>query len=231
LAWMAIARARVIYGCCAGVRRKRVTPLSSRAQFALALVQLRSKRDPHMKCAARSRIRVRMTIVGVVSDTHLPSFGRALPRELERGLRDAGVSRILHMGDMTQLLCVELFEHIAPFDGVAGNNDGDDLRARFGRKKILTIEDVRVGLVHGDGKLGNALTNATAAFRPKDVDVVCFGHSHRPMHERYDSGVLFFNPGSPTDKRVNPRYSYGIMRVDGAQLDLQLHYYTDRSTD
>ncbi|GAC1533735.1 MAG: metallophosphoesterase [Candidatus Velthaea sp.] len=171
-----------------------------------------------------------MTVVGVVSDTHLPRFGRSLPRALERGLAGAGVSRIVHLGDMTEKLTVDLFEHIAPFDAVAGNNDGDELRERFGRKKIITIEGVRMGMVHGDGKLGNALNNATAAFLPESVDLVCFGHSHRPMIERYASGVTFVNPGSPTDKRVNPRYSYAIVKIDGSAFDVQLHYYTDRST-
>ena len=59
-----------------------------------------------------------VTVVGVVSDTHFPRFGRALPRALERGLRRAGVTRILHLGDLTDLLAVELFETIAPFDAV-----------------------------------------------------------------------------------------------------------------
>jgi hypothetical protein len=31
-----------------------------------------------------------VTVIGVVSDTHFPRFGRALPRALERGLRRAG---------------------------------------------------------------------------------------------------------------------------------------------
>lgn len=59
-----------------------------------------------------------MTVIGVVSDTHFPRFGRALPRALERGLRAAKVERILHLGDMTDLLAVPLFEAIAPFDAV-----------------------------------------------------------------------------------------------------------------
>jgi len=59
-----------------------------------------------------------VTVIGVVSDTHLPRFGRALPRALERGLRRAGVTRILHLGDFTEPLAAELFEAIAPFDAV-----------------------------------------------------------------------------------------------------------------
>ena len=125
-----------------------------------------------------------MTRIGVVSDTHFPRFGRALPRALERGLRRAGVERILHLGDMTDLLVVPLFEAIAPFDAVAGNNDGAEIRARFGRRKIVAVEGVRIGLVHGDGKGGTTKSRALAAFAEDEVDVVLFGHSHRPVAGR-----------------------------------------------
>jgi len=168
-----------------------------------------------------------MTVVGLVSDTHLPRFGRALPRALEAGLREAAVTRILHMGDFTEPLAGDLFAAIAPFDAVAGNNDGSEIRERFGRKKILRIEDVRIGMIHGDAGSGSALTNALAAFTSADVDVVCFGHSHRPVIER-KRGMLLVNPGSPTDKRMNPRYSYGVMRIDGNQVEVDLKYYFDR---
>ena len=106
-----------------------------------------------------------MTVIGVVSDTHFLRFGRALPRALERGLRRAGVTRILHLGDMTDLLAVPLFEAIAPFDAVAGNNDGAAIRERFGRRKIVRVEDVRVGMVHGDGRRGTTKSRALEAFR------------------------------------------------------------------
>ena len=168
-----------------------------------------------------------MTIVGVVSDTHLPRFGRALPRALERGLRRARVDRILHLGDMTDLLAVPLFEAIAPFDAVAGNNDGPAIRERFGRRKIVTIEDVRVGMVHGDGKGRSTKDRALATFARGDVDVVLFGHSHRPFVGTHD-GVLAANPGSPTDKRFNPLYSYAVLTVDGARAHVALKFYARR---
>ncbi len=169
-----------------------------------------------------------MTTVGIVSDTHFPRFGRTLPRALERGLRRAGVQRILHLGDMTDLLAVELFESIAPFDAVAGNNDGEAIRARFGRQKIVTIEGVRVGLVHGDGKRGSTKDRALAAFAGEPVDVVLFGHSHRPCVGR-EGTRLVANPGSPTDKRLNPLYSYAILTVDGTDARIALKFYASRA--
>jgi len=169
-----------------------------------------------------------MTRVGVVSDTHFPRFGRALPRSLERGLRRAGVSRILHLGDFTDLFVAELFEAIAPFDAVAGNNDGAAIRDRFGRRKIVRVEDVRVGMVHGDGKKGSTRDRAVAAFAPDDVDVILFGHSHRPGVRR-EGRIVVANPGSPTDKRLNPLYSYAILTVDGASARVDLRFYATRA--
>ena len=169
-----------------------------------------------------------MTVIGVVSDTHFPRFGRVLPRALERGLRDARVERILHLGDMTDLLAVSLFEAIAPFDAVAGNTDGEAIRARFGRRKIVRVEDVRIGMVHGDGKRGTTMGRALAAFAEEPVDVVLFGHSHHPLVKR-ENGRLVANPGSPTDKRMNPRYSYAILTIDGAQADVRLQHYLSRA--
>ena len=171
-----------------------------------------------------------MTVLGIVSDTHLPRFGRALPRALVAGLRDEGVDRILHCGDLTDLLAVDLLAEIAPVDAVAGNNDDDAIRARFGRKKILAIDDVRIGRIHGDAGAHAAPRNAFDAFADERVDVICFGHSHRPLREERGA-LLMLNPGSPTDKRTNPRYSYAILRVDaGCIIESALRYYSDRSS-
>ena len=170
-----------------------------------------------------------MTKIGVVSDTHLPRFGRALPRALVRGLQRAGVSRILHLGDLTEPLAVELFEAIAPFDAVAGNNDGSELRARFGPRKIVRAEDVRIGMIHGDGKRGTTKSRALEAFDPDEADVILFGHSHRPYVGR-DGRRLVANPGSPTDKRLNPLYSYAILTVDANQARVDLRFYASRRT-
>ena len=169
-----------------------------------------------------------MTTVGIVSDTHFPRFGRALPRALERGLRRAGVARVLHLGDMTDLLAVPLFEAIAPFDAVAGNNDGDAIRERFGRRKIVRVEDVRIGMVHGDGRRGTTTSRALAAFEEDEADVILFGHSHVPLVARRGRWLIA-NPGSPTDKRMNPLYSYTILTVDGGTARVDLKFYASRA--
>lgn len=168
-----------------------------------------------------------MTTIGLVSDTHFPRFGRALPRALEDGLRKAKVSRILHMGDFTDPLAVGLFEAIAPFEAVAGNNDPEEIWARFGRQKIVTVDDVRIGLVHGDAGRGNAHDNAIGAFAGQAVDVILYGHSHRPRVERRGA-QLIANPGSPTDRRMMPTFSYGILTIVAGKPEIALHTFASR---
>ena len=169
--------------------------------------------------------------IGVVSDTHLPRFGRALPRALVDGLRDARVDLILHLGDMTGPEVPALFEPIAPFDGVAGNNDGGELVARFGRRKVLVGGGLRFGLVHGD--LGDGRTTperAANSFGALEVDVVLFGHSHQPLLRRLADGRWLVNPGSPTDKRREPRYSWAVVDVAGGEARPEIRFYDDRTT-
>jgi len=168
-----------------------------------------------------------VTRVGVVSDTHLPRFGRALPRALVRGLQRAGVTHILHLGDLTDPVAIPLFEAIAPFDAVAGNNDGEELRARFGRRKVVTIEGVRIGMVHGDGKRGTTKSRALDAFGEDEADLILFGHSHRPS-VGLEGRLLVANPGSPTDKRLNPLYSYAILTIDANRARVDLRFYASR---
>ncbi|WP_274654702.1 metallophosphoesterase family protein [Paenibacillus humicola] len=163
----------------------------------------------------------------VVSDTHMPRMAKKLPDRLVRDLRDADA--ILHAGDWTQLAVWEALSAYAPTDGVAGNNDGDRITAKFGHRKILTFGGVRIGIVHGHigGGRASTETNAFAAFAGERVDAVIFGHSHIPVMKERD-GILMFNPGSPTDKRRQKHYSFGIFRIDDGRLRAEHILYTDK---
>ncbi len=167
-------------------------------------------------------------IVGVVSDTHLPRFGRELPPALVSGLRKAKVDVIAHCGDLTESIAIELLEEIAPVIAVAGNNDGKRLYKELGERKIIEADEARIGVVHGHaGKGRSTADRAFNTFSDEAVDAILFGHSHIPYRTRRD-GILLFNPGSPTDKRLNPAYSYGIVRVDGKSVRASHRFYLSR---
>jgi putative phosphoesterase len=169
--------------------------------------------------------------IAAVSDTHLPKFGRALPRALVDGIGVARIDLIVHLGDFTEPFAPGLFEAIAPFDGVAGNNDGPELVARFGRRKVLELDGVLVGLTHGDLGLGSTTPQrARGAFASEPVAAVLFGHSHAPLVEQAPGGPLLVNPGSPTDKRAQPRYSWALVEVAAGTVRAELRFFDDRST-
>ena len=166
--------------------------------------------------------------IGVVSDTHLPRFGRTLPEALVDGFGAARVERLIHCGDWAAPFVVDLFEAIAPVDGVAGNNDPPEFATRFGYAPVVEIEGVRIGITHGHVGPTHITTRARArltfASQP-DVAVICFGHSHMPSVGRVDDGPLLVNPGSPTDKRREPRYSWALLTIDDGRIDVELQYF------
>ena len=57
--------------------------------------------------------------IGVVSDTHMPRFGKALPAVLRAGFAERGVELIVHCGDLTDAMAIPVLEAIAPLEAVA----------------------------------------------------------------------------------------------------------------
>lgn len=161
--------------------------------------------------------------IGVLADTHIPRRARVLPPAVVDGL--AGVDLILHAGDLTDPAVLNELTQIAPVHAVAGNNDSPELSQVLGRQKVVLAGEWRIGLVHGhEGPGRTTLERALGAFSGPAVDCVVFGHSHMPHHARHGA-VLAFNPGSPTDRRRSPRFSYGILAITTAGIDSRLVYF------
>ena len=170
--------------------------------------------------------------VALVSDTHLPRFGRSLPKALVVGFERHGIERILHAGDWTTELALDLLGAIAPVDGVAGNNDGPELHERFGTRRVVEIDGVRIGLTHGH--LGSGRTTeerARLAFRDEPgLDAIVFGHSHIPVVRRQPDGRWLINPGSPTDKRRQPDYTWALLETGPGRIArVRLMSFADRA--
>ena len=115
---------------------------------------------------------------------------------------------------------LDLLAAIAPVDGVAGNNDGPELHERLGTHKVIEVDGARIGLTHGH--LGTGRTTEDRARRAfedeRDLDAIVFGHSHVPLVRRLDDGTWLVNPGSPTDRRRQPHYSWALMDVSGGAI-------------
>jgi len=170
--------------------------------------------------------------IGVIADTHLPRFGRALPAALVAGLAGAGVDGILHLGDWTSELARGLLEGVAPTGGVAGNNDPPELVERLGLIKVVELDGVRLGLTHGHlgtGRTTPERARSVFAGEPR-LAAILFGHSHIPLVERSREGPWLINPGSPTDRRRQPRFTWALLTLDrGTIQGVELREYDDRS--
>lgn len=158
----------------------------------------------------------------VLSDTHIPKKAKKIPETLKADLLKADL--IIHAGDWQVPAVVDELEQYAPVEGVTGNVDNEEMQSIFPRTKKLEVDGFRIGITHGDGKGKTTERRALDAFKDTNIDLLLFGHSHIPvLHEK--DGVIIFNPGSPTDKRRQTQYSYGIIET-GNTLNVR-HVYFD----
>ncbi|HHU30169.1 MAG: metallophosphoesterase [Bacillota bacterium] len=160
--------------------------------------------------------------IGVLSDTHIPTRARCLPPEIFTVFKN--VELILHAGDLVDPLVLSELETLAPVQAVAGNMDPPGLQKLLGRKKILELAGFRIGLVHGDLGYNRTKTpeRALQTFAGDNVDAVVFGHTHQPCLQKKDN-ILLFNPGSPTDRRHEPRHSCGLL-ILGKTIEAEFVY-------
>lgn len=160
--------------------------------------------------------------IGVLSDTHIPGKRKELPPQLMKAL--SGVDLIVHAGDINRDYVIYELEELAPVEAVSGNTDDDYMRQSLGVKKILTVGKHRIGVIHGDGDKGKTFDRVRKAFDEEKLSCIIFGHSHIPMNEVIGD-VLYFNPGSPTDKRRQEKYSCGIITIDGDRIEGRMIYW------
>jgi uncharacterized protein len=162
------------------------------------------------------------TSVILIGDTHLPRFGRVLPAPLVQALQTADL--ILHLGDITEPFVLDFLAAQAPTEAVAGNNDGPGLARRLGHTRIVVVEEARIGMTHGHIGPGRTTPERALLTFKEPIDAIAFGHSHQPMIERRGE-TLLLNPGSPTDRRRQPAFSFIRLEVDGRQIRPELVTY------
>ncbi|HEU4657753.1 MAG TPA: metallophosphoesterase family protein [Capillimicrobium sp.] len=158
-------------------------------------------------------------LIAIVSDTHLPRGSRRLPADCVARIRRADL--LLHAGDVvTAGVLDELAAIGPPLLGVHGNVDDAAVRARLPERRVVEAAGVRIGMVHDAGPAKGRLARLRRAF--PGCDAVVFGHSHIPLHERDAGGFQIFNPGSPTDRRRQPRFTMGEARVANGALEFAI---------
>ncbi|MBW1721099.1 MAG: metallophosphoesterase family protein [Deltaproteobacteria bacterium] len=146
--------------------------------------------------------------IGVISDTHLRKVTDAFRHLLERYFSDADV--ILHAGDFVSPEIVSFLSEWE-FHGVHGNMDPPEIKQSLPSKKVLELEGVKIGLIHGWGAPEDLEERIWGEFGA--VDVIVYGHSHRSANH-LRGGTLFFNPGTAMGYALTGIHSVGILTVE-----------------
>ncbi len=94
---------------------------------------------------------------------------------------------------------------------VQGNVEEDEVIHTLPIKREIVVGHCRIGIVHILGDSHNREKIARQEF--PNARVVVYGHSHIPWNEDCN-GLLLFNPGSATDRRMQARCSIGLLHVD-----------------
>ena len=148
-------------------------------------------------------------IIGLVSDTH------GLLRD---GLFDAlaGVSRILHAGDVGGQSVLDALGAIAPVQAVYGNVD--PLDGRLTQRLALEAGGMSIHVSHGH-ELGRP--TPAKLLSAYSADVLVYGHTHQALVER-DGHRLIVNPGAAGPRRFDLQPSIARLTIDRGHAEIEL---------
>lgn len=128
--------------------------------------------------------------IGVISDNH----GYLDPEVLEIF---AGVTHIIHAGDVMDPEILTALREVAPVTAVAGNLDSGELATELPREATGEIGGVRFVVSHKPRRLLKRLASGKISVGEKGThpDLVVWGHLHTPTAAWVD-GALHLNPGT-----------------------------------
>jgi len=150
--------------------------------------------------------------IGVISDTHIPDRAKNIPQKILEDFK--GVDMVIHAGDLVDLSVLDDLRTVCPnVKAVWGNMDPYQVRKRLQEKEVIEIANYKIAIIHGYGHPHKLMDLMAEIFKKDNVNLIIFGHSHSPLNEKRGD-VLYFNPGSPTDKIFSAYNSYGIVEIN-----------------
>ena len=143
----------------------------------------------------------------VMSDTH--GNHKNLEQVLES---ERPYELIIHLGDIEG--AEDYIQAVAgcPVEAVRGNND---YFSELPAEQIIEVAGRRIFITHGHYYYVVAgVEHLIREARGRDVDIVMFGHTHRPMI-RKEEGLSVINPGSLScPRQEGHKPTYIVMEID-----------------
>lgn len=144
----------------------------------------------------------------IISDTHRKNDNYFKVLQIHMPL-----DMVIHCGDSEggEYTLTEAAD--CPVQIVMGNND---YFSCIPRELEFQVEKYKVWVTHGHSfyvSMGNETLKKEA--RARGVDIVMYGHTHRPVIDMSDKGIVAVNPGSLSyPRQEGHRPSYVIMETD-----------------
>jgi putative phosphoesterase len=145
--------------------------------------------------------------IGVISDTH----GLLRPEALT-ALAEA--EHILHAGDVGDVAILDALRAIAPVTAIRGNIDTTGACAELPATEMVELDGRVFYLVH-------AIEDLDISPSAAGVDVVVYGHSHKPSVERRKD-VLYLNPGSAGPRRFQLPVTLALLTTAASGIEARL---------
>jgi uncharacterized protein len=172
--------------------------------------------------------------IAVLADTHISDItnsakrarpAKGLPKAAYKILTDADA--IIHAGDVVGEEFLQALRAIAPVYAVLGNND---LTLALPQHLELEFERLAIAVIHDSGSSKGRAMRMRKKFPL--ADIVVFGHSHIPMNvvekdlsppiDVPPKALRLFNPGSPTDRRRQPKHTMGLLTLTSGKAQAEI---------
>jgi putative phosphoesterase len=159
-----------------------------------------------------------MTKIGVISDTHKKEVDEDLKNVWEKYLKDVDI--IVHAGDLTSIEILELFKDKRVY-AIHGNMDDSTTKNSLPEKLVFTVENVKIGVVHGWGSPLGFPEKVLALFEKDDINCLIYGHTHMPK-KKMVGNILTLNPGATFPGFFNRKGSIAYLFVEGNKAEAEI---------
>lgn len=143
----------------------------------------------------------------IVSDTH-----RKNENYFELLMKFKQLDMVIHCGDAEGSEYALSESAACPVLMVSGNND---FFTQLPREREVQIDKYKVWITHGHNYLVSmGVERLRQEAKTRGVDIVMFGHTHRPFLEK-EEDLILINPGSLSyPRQEGHKPSYAIMEID-----------------
>ena len=169
-------------------------------------------------------------LVLVVGDMFVPQRSQDIDPQFKTILIPNKLQHVLSLGNIGSRESYDWLKSLSnDFHSVKGDFDEGDMP----EKKLVTIGEFKIGLIHGHQVLpwGNA-ESLSSIQRELDCDILLSGNTHQ-INVKVVDNKLFINPGSISGAFSNvvpdPSPSFVLMVLQGTEAIVYLYVLNDRT--